>query len=217
MLTADIKKVGVYGFGFVRSNVGYIADGGSRSYCLHSFAAQAGYYESRFSDEEEEFVCVGIPSREQSDEYSAIVTTFGGVISDSDKAELGFQLLKLMADTSRHMYFDLSVNREQIEISLNQLRQTSTEFYPAQGDYPPDIVPEGEEELWLGEKYIIKPMTEKTSNYLLDLVNNIGDATLPDNAARNAVFTELQKYVYGETETIDEAYNNAVIQLDLLR
>lgn len=184
---------------------------------MHSFVAQAGYYESRFEDENENFVCFAIPGEKYSEGYVANVSMFGGVIADSDKAQEAFDLLKMMADTPRHMYYDLSVNREQIDVSLKQLCQSSIEFYTMQGNFPLEMVPEEELDMWLGDKYVIHPMSEETKEYLLSLIDQIGGATLPDSAAQNIIWTEIQNYIFGKTDTLDMAYEEAMHKLNELR
>ena len=203
------------GFEHIRSKVGYISDGGLYAYSQHPFAAQAGYYESRFKDLDENFICFGIPMQSNPQEYAAMVTTFGAVIEGSENAEEGYKFLKLLADTPRHMYFDMSVNCEQVLVSLNQLTQTSMTFFIEQGSFPPEIVPEGEN--WLEEYYEIHSMSDETKNTILKLVDSIGYAYLPDVEAQNLILEEIRSYIYRDTETIEEAYTKAMEALNQLR
>ena len=100
------------------------------------------------------------------------MTTFGAILDTSEHKQESYELIKALADSPRHIFYDLSVNREQIEESFAQMTSTTTEFYPMQGTFPPEIVPEGED--WLGSPYVIKPMSEATKDQLMDMIDRIG-------------------------------------------
>lgn len=106
------------------------------------------------------------------------------------------------------MCYVLSINREQIEESFAQLTSTTTEFYPMQGTFPPEMVPEGED--WLGSPYVIKPMSEATKAQLMDMIDRIGCGLLPDQEIRTIMLNEIQQHIWGDTDTLDAAYEQAI-------
>lgn len=206
--TALIIEEILDGFDYVHERAVYIADGGTQGFSLHSFAAQAGYYESRYKENNEEFVCMAVPMKENQNEYAAIVTTFGAVLNDSQHTRKGYQFLKQLADSDHFMYMDLSVNQDRISDTFDALTGTEFDFYPAQGKFPPEDVPEGQD--WLGDCYTIKPMSKETSLYLQDMIEHIGVTTLPQGLARQVVRREAERYIYGDVDSMEEAYQNAV-------
>lgn len=193
-------------FDFLHNQAVCITDGGMASFHLHSFAAQASYYESRFSDQGEEFLCIGVPMQQDPDYYAAQVTTFGAVTSDSNHAKEGYQFLKFLADSPRFMHFDLSVNKEQIDSTFDDLTSTYFDFYPAMGNFPPEDVPEGQD--WLGDAYTIQPMTSATRDYLQSMIDHIGAVSLPNRERWKIIQEEIERYIYGDVNTLDEAYAN---------
>lgn len=200
------------GFDYIHDHAIYISDGGMQGFSLHSFAAQANYYESRFKEKNEEFLCIGIPMKESQNEYTAVVTTFGAVLNHSQHAKEGYNFLKHLADSAHFMYMDLSVNKEQIMETFSEFTNTQFEFYPAQGQFPPDDVPEGQD--WLGESYTIQPMSEQTSLYLQNMIDKVGIAILPQAIPQQMVQNEIARYIYGDIDSMENAYQNAIDSLE---
>lgn len=190
---------------------GCFAEGGNSSYFMHSFAAQSGYYESRYSDRNEEFVLVGIPARENAQGYTAQVTSWGAVVKDARNEEAGYQLIKCLADTKRFMHFDISVNRNTTNEMLDDLCETQYEFYPMMGNFPPDRVPEGEN--WLGDAYTIKPMTSETRGKLEDILSHIDKALLPEWQLHCCMTREIEEYIFGQTDSLETAYQQALEEI----
>lgn len=184
-----------------------IAEGGNKSFHLHSFAANASYYESRFLDNEENFMCIGIPTKNSSNSYAAQITTFGVVLSNSSKIEEGYNFIKLHADTKHWMHLDVSVNRAIIEETMNDLASTYYEYYPALGlrDRSVEL---GHDDY--GDSYQIKPMSSETKEYLLYMIDHIGSANLPEFELTMIITEEIEKYLWGDTETIEDAYDNVI-------
>ena len=198
-------------FELLNDRIAFIAEGGNTSYLLHSFASQAYYYNSRYKDLEEEFICVGIPAKGKEG-FAAQVTTFGAVLDSSPYTKYGYEFLKSLADSQKYMFFDLSVNKRIATNTINNMASTYYNLYPSLGNFPPEREPEGED--WLGEAYIIQPLSEKTKEYLLEMIEKITVAVLPEWSINNIVTQEIESYIYGDTSTIDEAYKKVTQQLN---
>lgn len=187
------------------------AEGGNSSYFMHSFAAQTGYYESRYADKGEEFVCIGIPAANPAQGYAAQVTSWGAVIKDAQNEEAGYQFIKCLADTKRFMHFDVSVNRNITNETLDDLCETQYEFYPALGNFPPDRVPEGED--WIGDAYTIQPMTKESREYMEHMLTHIDRALLPEWELHRCMTRAIENYIFGQADSLDAAYQQAVREM----
>ena len=172
---------------------------------------QTYYYGSRFLDAEEDFVCFGIPSRMNSDNYAAQVTTFGAVLQNSNYPEYGYSFLKNLADTENWLFWDFSVNKSNINSTLDFMVNTYYELYPALGNFSPEREPEDAD--WLGDSYQIKPMSQESADYICNMVDNIGVARLPEFMLNDIVPKEIASYIYGNTDTKEQAYQKALQRL----
>ena len=182
------------------------AEGGNCSYSEHSFVANTRYYESRFSEFEEEFVCFGIPTKNNSEGYAAQVTNFGVVLSNSKKQSEGYDLIKCLVDTKHWMHLDLSVNREMIEETLDELHSSYYDFYSQIGT--PAAV--GLEVSELCPPVRLNPMSNEATEYMNYLIDHIETANLPEFQLNLIVTEEIEGYIWGTTSTIDDAYENVI-------
>lgn len=194
-------------FDELHDQIGCFSEGGNSSYFMHSFAAEAGYYESRYTDKNEEFICIGIPAKSGEQNYAAQITSFGAVLNGSSNEEEGYRFIKCLADTKRFMHFDLSVNRNVTKETLDELCETSYEFYPAEGNFPPEGA--YEDEKWKGEAYTIRPMTKQTREYLENMMAHIDKALLPEWRLHRCMTKEIEEYIFGQTDSLEVAYQNA--------
>ncbi|MBQ7016339.1 MAG: hypothetical protein IJN10_05230 [Firmicutes bacterium] len=199
-------------FGLIHENVLCFAEGGNCSFFFHSFAANARYFESRFDEFDDDMICIGVPTSNNPDGYAAQVTTFGVVLANSPKADQGYELIKTIADSRPWMHFDLSVNKQSIEETLTDLSSSYYDYYPALGRTAP---PKGEEDSieWLGDSIQLKPMSSETKEYLQYMIDHIEVATLPEYGLNKVITEEIQNYLWGDTESIDEAYQNTIARL----
>ena len=110
------------------------------------------------------------------------------------------------------MHFDLSVNKQSIEETLTDLSSSYYDYYPALGRTAP---PKGEEDSieWLGDSIQLKPMSSETKEYLQYMIDHIEVATLPEYGLNKVITEEIQNYLWGDTESIDEAYQNTIARL----
>ncbi len=196
-------------FGLMHEDVLCYAEGGNCSFHFHSFAANARYYESRFDEFDDEMICIGIPTSNNPDGYAAQVTSFGVVLSNSPNADKGYKFIKTLADSEIWMHLDLSVNKQRIEETLADLSSSYYEYYPMLGRISP---PKGEVEgvEWLDEPVRLKPMTPETKEYLQNMIDSIEVATLPQYGLTGIITEEIEDYLWGDTESIDEAYNKTI-------
>ena len=62
--------------------------------------------------------------------------------------------------------------------------------------------------------YRIQPMTQETSAYLQEMVDNIGTVVLPNMYEQMIIENAVEGYVYGNIDTLDAAYEQAVTDLE---
>ena len=208
------EEVSLEIFNIINEKVGCFSEGGYKSVFMHSFVAQAYYYESRYQDLEEEFVCIGIPTRGSNEGYTAQITSYGGVIANSPYIQYGYEFLKCLADSKTFMYLDVSVNKLNAVEEIQELTSLVYELYPSIGTFSPEKEPEGAD--WLGESYQIAPLSEDMAEYLIYLLEHIECAKLPEGTLNEIISLEIENYIFGNTNTVEEAYIKASQQLELL-
>ena len=202
-------------FGLLHEDVLCFAEGGNCSGFYHSFAANARYYESRFDEFDDDMICIGIPTLNNDDGYAAQVTTFGIVLSNSPNTKKGYEFIKTMADSEVWMHFDLSVNKQRIEDTLSDFTTSYYDYYPMLGRISPpkDNVDSVE---WLDDPIQLKPMSAETKEYLQYMIEHIEVATLPEFGLNAIITEEIQNYLWGDTENIEDAYQNTLASLQYL-
>lgn len=186
---------------------GCIIEGGSsmQTY-LHSAAAQAWYYESRYSDLKENFSLMAIPNENGSS--SARISYFGAVMESSDNPEGAFDFLKFLLDTEVSPFFGLSVNKKNTSQQLDYLTNTTYRIRPGLKIPLEDgSIPDSKAD------YVIKPMTEDTRNAIEEIIDNIEITTLPNWPVYLILDTQMQAYAKGEI-SIEDAYENAKKELN---
>lgn len=193
-------------FGVLLPKVFCFAEGGNCSYSAHSFVANTRYYESRFSEFDEEFICLGIPVKSNPEGYAAQITNFGVVLSNSEKQREGYELIKCLVDTKHWMHLDLSVNRQVIDDTLDELNTSYYDFYSQIGT--PAAVGLGVSELLPPVR--LQPMSDETKDYMNYLVDHIETANLPEFELYLIVTEEIEDYIWGSTESVDAAYNKVI-------
>jgi len=201
-------------FDVIYNQVGCFSEGGNKSSLMHSFVAQTYYYESRYEDVRENFFCYGIPSRNSSDEYSALVTSYGCVMASSPYIKHAYEFIKVLADSQPFMFLDMSVNKKNSVDRINEFTSIYYELYPNLGTFPPEDEPEGVN--WLDESYQITPLSDNTKEYLNYMIDNISGAKLPEGILNEVLTIEIENYIFGYTETLDQAYDNVSQQLKQL-
>ncbi len=189
-----------------KNTAAFIEGGSCRNTFIHSFAAQANYYESVYTDKGEEFYLYGIPTYNSSNEYTPMVTSYGAVMADTEHPEEAYEFLKYMMDQPYFMHFDLSPNREATEEMLYQLCNTTYEIIQMRGYFDmPDLE--------LATDYVMKPMTEKTKTAIMDMLDKMGEATLNNDPVFWKVQENMLLYVVGKC-SIDESYERCMTELN---
>ncbi len=211
-------------FDLTKEDIFCWANGGSVTGPYIPFAANACYYESRLTDNEETFVPIAIPIKQNSNENAAEITSFGVIVSGSLKTEEAYEFIKALADYEHFMYFDLSVNRQVIMDTLDKLNNTNyslntaVALLPAQEaeevDNPTnEIVGSGDNDWYDQEDYLVRALSEETKEYLLNMVEDIGVANLVEGKLDAIVIEEIGKYIWGDVDTVEEAYMNTMQRL----
>ncbi|MBQ7015635.1 MAG: extracellular solute-binding protein [Firmicutes bacterium] len=224
MLRKLTIKQGAYNvFELTKEKVYCWAEGGSQGGFYHPFAVNTKYYESRATDDNEEFVLYAIPSVKSSNEYAAEIINFGAVLADGKRTEEAYEFVKAMADNEHWMHFDLSVNRKRIEQTLDDLSGSKYKLNLAIAEAPPIEMPEAdipnmeaegyEANNWYGDEgYMMNPLSEESKQYLISMINHIGTANLPEFSLEKIMIDEIGEYIWGDTDTIEEAYDNTIKQ-----
>ena len=192
---------------FISEIGGFVEGGGSFQTNLHSAAAQAWYYESRYRDREDDFEIYAMPGMNGGS--TAHVSYFGAVMPSSEYPEASFSFLKYLMDCEIPAFFGMSVNRENTEKQMEYFVNNAYYMRPGLKILLEDgTLPDSPAD------YLIQPMSEKTRDKLMAIVDNIENVTLPDWPVYFIIDTQLQKYAKGEC-TIEEAYQSAVEELEL--
>lgn len=196
-------------FGLLHEDVLCFAEGGNCSGFYHSFAANARYFESRFDEFDDDMICIGIPTQNNPDGYAAQVTTFGVVLSNSPNTDKGYEFIKTLADSEIWMHFDLSVNRQRIEDTLSDFTISYYDYYPMLGRISPEKGSVDSTE-WLDDPIKLKPMSIETKEYLEYMIDQVEVAILPEFGLNTIITEEIQNYLWGDTDNIEEAYKNTI-------
>ena len=183
--------------------MGCIVEGGSSfKASLHSAAAQAWYYESRYRDLGEEFVITAIPGKEGG--TTAHISYFGAVMKTSRYPRAAFDFIHYLMDEEVPVFFGMSVNQA---ITRKQISDLTSFAYKLHPTWLIDLK-EGETQDGAGD-YTIQPMSTETKDKLLTMIDEIETVTLPNWPAYAIIESQLQSYAKGEI-TVEEAYQNAV-------
>lgn len=188
-----------------RTTAAFIEGGSCGNTFIHSFAAQANYYESAYTDVGEEFCLYGIPTYNNGNEYTPMITSYGAVMVDTKHPKEAYDFLKYMMDQPYFMHFDLSVNRSATEQMLNELCNTTYEIIQMRGYF--DIP-----DLELATDYEMKPMSEETEEMIVYLLDHMGEATLNNCPVFWKVQENMLMYVIGEC-SLEESYQACLVDL----
>lgn len=186
-----------------------VEGGGGFQPCLHSAAAQAWYYESRYRDMEEEFMLYALPS--ESGGTSAQISYFGAVMEGTAYPEAAFDFLHYLMDEEVPPFFGLSVNQENLLEQLDYMTTTSYHVRPGT-----QIVGSSGTVLDSKEDYIIQPMSEETKEKILKILDEIDHVSLPNWPVYAVLENELQDFAKGEISQ-EEAYQNTIDNLEEYR
>ncbi|MBR6684077.1 MAG: extracellular solute-binding protein [Firmicutes bacterium] len=180
----------------------FVEGGGAFQLLLHSAAAQAWYYESRYRDMEEEFQI--IPLYGEDGGTTAHISYFGAVMRSSEHPEAAFQFLQFLMDAEVEPFFGLAINRENLEKQLEYLNTTAYELRPGL-----QMPLEDGEQPESPADYVVSPMSIETKEALEDMIDNIEAVTMPNWPVYMILQAELESYAKDEI-TMEEAYQNAL-------
>ena len=195
-------------FELTRNAFACVSDSGESMGDMGSTLTQAYYYESRYTDAEEDFMIIGIPEKEDPESYSATITMFGVIPTEAIHPDEAYELLKTLADAEIFPHFGMSVNRDRLNETFDYFTSTHYDYYAFQ-------MPDPAETIEMGAEYQIKPMSEETSQYLQDMVENIDRVVLPNADEFRILQNAVEKYIYDYDFTLDAAYDLAVSNLEL--
>lgn len=187
----------------------FIEGGSCHNTYPHSFAAQAAYYESRYLDVQQTFALCPIPSLQDPSRYTAMITTFGGVLQSTAHPQEAYEFLKYCLDQPYFMHYELSVNRSVTEQLLTELTQTEYQIRQTQGYF------EDFEEAYEAPEpdYIQKPLTLQTKAQILDIIDHIQGATLPNWPVYDIIFRSMEPYITDGAD-LDTCYQQALDALN---
>jgi len=208
-------------FDITKENTFSWSNGGAWATHYHPFAANTNYYESRMKDEDETFVPIAIPSKQNPGEYAAEIASFGVVLSNSKKTDEAYEFIKALADYKHFMHLDLSVNRQVLIDTLDELSKTNFSLQLRVGGTPPpeiseeDLINNDEEvqkilDIYHIESYFMHALSEEAKDCLLNMVEQIGVACLPEGQLDVIIIEEIGRYIWEDVDTIEEAYMNTL-------
>lgn len=180
----------------------FVEGGGAFQLLLHSAAAQAWYYESRYRDMEEEFQIIPLYGEEGG--TTAHISYFGAVMRSAEHPEAAFQFLQFLMDAEVEPFFGLAINRENLEKQLEYLNTTAYELRPGL-----QMPLEDGEQPESPADYVVSPMSTETKEALEDMIDNIEAVTMPNWPVYMILQAELESYAKDEI-TMEEAYQNAL-------
>lgn len=178
-----------------------VEGGGSFQTHLHSAAAQARYYESRYNDNNENFVLMALP--DTNGRTTAHVTYFGGVTAECEYPADAYHFLRYLMDQETFYQVGLSVNREITKKQLDIMESEEFTIYPGLqmgNEFMEDVA------------YTMKPMSKETRNKIDTMLHNIGTVGLPDWPVYSIIQKQLESYCKSE-KNIEEAYSTALEEL----
>ena len=191
----------------VRNHSGCLIEGGgSLNAWLHSAAALANYYESRYTDENKDFYIQGVPTWDQQDAYISNISAFGAVVQGSQNVKESYELLKYLADQEYFLHLGFSVNRKNTCAMLDQLASTEYKINNIYGHMPDQEYYEKFENK--AETYTIKPLSSAARSELENILNHMEGATLPDWPVYQ-IYREAFEGYARESMSLDEAYRYA--------
>ena len=112
------------------------------------------------------------------------------------------------------MFLDMSVNMANSFSRIEEFSSLYYEFFPELGKFPPEDELKGVN--WLVDSYQLTPMSKKTGEYLMYLLDNISCAKLPEGTLNEIISEEIGQFIYGNTETLEQAYENVIDRLLIL-
>ncbi len=184
----------------------FVEGGASFQTFLHSAAAQAWYYESRYRDLKQEFEIFAMPGIDGG--TTAHVSYMGAVLQNSEYPEAAFEFLKYIMDSDVSAFFGFSVNCESTQKQLEYLTDTSYYLRPGlqirldEGTLADSMM-----------DYLIQPMTEETKGKLEEMLGSIENASLPNWPVYEIIDLQLQRYAKGECD-IEDAYDTTINNLN---
>ena len=146
---------------------------------------------------------------EESDQYAAQVQQYGCISAESEYPYHCYQLLKYLMDQEYDPYYAISVKKANTETMLDRLSSTTytihldlATVWEENQDFSIDKNP-----------YTIQPLPEELKQQLQHMLDNIGDAILPQTSIYVPLLWHMEAYAF-ELETMDEAYENACTDLE---
>lgn len=179
----------------------FVEGGNSGQAALHSAAAQAWYYGSRYNDLGQGFEVYAMPGKNGGS--TAHVTYFGAVLKSTKHPEASFEFLKYLMDSEVSPLFGLSVNQANLQNQLEFLTENAYYIRPGL-----QIRVEGSP-MDTAADYMIKTMPMETKEKLAEIIANVENVSLPNWPVYEILQTQMQSYAKGEC-TLEEAYQYAV-------
>ena len=174
----------------------------------HSLPGQCVTLSSLYEDIDEELVMIGIPMREDNDNYMANVTSMGGVVSGTEHPYYSYQLLKYLMDRENDPYYTIPVKKDNAQKMLDTLGTSSYNLY-LKSTRSSEFKPENYSEKY---QYLLDPLTEDFKSQIEEMLNHIGGASLPQFSVYEPIVWHMEAYAFG-METLEEAYEESCAEL----
>lgn len=201
------RNIAEEGIDIFLGDVGCVVEGGaSRQFPLRSAAANAWYYENRYTDKEENFRLT--PILNNNGGVTAHISYFGGVHYSAEDPAVAFDFLKYLLDTEVSPFFGFSVNRVNTEKQLDEM--TSTAFRLRHGL---KMLDEEGKHYDTNQDYIMQPLSAGTREILDEMLEQMAVATMPNWPVWEILEKQLAKVAVGEIDE-EQAYENAMDELD---
>ena len=124
---------------------------------------------------------------------------------------MAFEFIQHLADYEIPWEMGLSINKQNTEKMIEERKNSIYTLYPGIGMYDPEGG--GDEELLKGDPYIINELDEEICDYFLEMLDNIGVATLPDGNIRLIVYNHILDGILNE-KTKEQVYQNVCDELN---
>lgn len=183
-------------------DMGCIVEGGvAYQTFLHSAAAQAWYYESRYRDQNQEFVLAAIPGMNGGS--TGHISYFGTVLQSSQYPQSSFEFVKYLMDAECAPYFGLSINRDSTARQFEYF--TSSAYHLRPGLMVP--LPDGT----LADSsadYVIQPMSQDIADTLLQIIDTMETVSVPNYEVYRILEEPMIQYAREEIG-LEDAYQAA--------
>lgn len=197
----------------VLNNMGILLVGGRSGggNFYNNLLTDATYFQSRYQANGESMILRGIPTKEDSNSYSANITQMAIGFQRTQYPEAVYALARYLMDYEYPMYYGFSVNREITQNQLEAIQNTYYTLYPdtwssiTAGFTTQEEVESQTEEL--------EPLHAETVSVIENMLGHIAGAGIPYSPLEYAMFKSMLGGVHNQEYTPEEAARWIIEQL----